>query len=159
MWLLLRWLWSIHWLLLWNVLLNGWLLVDWLLDDLSNWLLLNWRGRLSNHLRSLSRKLLLLWLVEVIIHKDLLLNLRSKEPVSIIHDLSLSHWSWNLLINQILFFILDSAVLNQVLSLFKESFVLSLEYLELLKGIISDFLEFSFILPVNSLLDILPIIM
>lgn len=140
-------------------MLNGWLLVDWLLDDLSNWLLLNWRGRLSNHLRSLSRKLLLLWLVEVIIHKDLLLNLRSKEPVSIIHDLSLSHWSWNLLINQILFFILDSAVLNQVLSLFKESFVLSLEYLELLKGIISDFLEFSFILPVNSLLDILPIIM
>lgn len=113
-----------------------------------------WWCRFSNNLRTLSRCLDLLWLVCEFLLENLILNCWSKESVSI--GLSLSR----LLVNEFIFLLIfDSAVLNQILSLLKESLVLCLESLKLSKSIISDLFELLLILLVNFLLNLLPIIM
>lgn len=119
------------------------------------------RLRLSNDLWSLGRCFNLLWLsIFEIILDNLFLNLWGEESISIIVDFSFSLGNWSLLLVHEIFIslILNSAVLNEILSFLKKCFVLGLEHLEFLKCIITNFFELLFVLSINLLLDIFPII-
>lgn len=54
--------------------------------------------------------------------------------------------------------LLKFAVIDQELSLFKEGFVLRFEHFELFEGVIADFFQFLFVLDLDFVLDVLPII-
>lgn len=180
--------WHILLLLGWSLNHLDWLLllIDWLLNELLhllNWLLhisfllrsrlsdllfVFWLGsdlllrlRLSNDLWSLGRCFKLSWLfiIEIILD-NLFLNLWREESVSIIVGLSFSLGNWSLLLVHVVFLILilNSAVLNKILSFLKKCFMLGLEHLQFLKCIITNFFELLLVLSINLLLDIFPII-
>lgn len=89
----------------------------------------------------------------------MLLYLWSEESVSIVEHFSVSLSDWPLLVFKVLLLIFDSAMFNEVLGLLKKCFMLGLEHLELLKGIISNLLKLSLILLIDLLLNVSPIVL
>lgn len=122
---------------------------------------ISWGLRFSDNLRTwtLGRILKLCWSsVFIVILRNLFLNLGSEESIPICVDRLSLGLSWCMNNRVLLFFILDSAVINQILSFLKQCFVLGLEHLQLFECIIADLLQFGFILFIDFLLDIFPVI-